>query len=162
MESKKTYSEQLKDPRWQKKRLEIMNRDCFTCCHCGDSESTLNIHHKKYTYGKNVWDYPNENLITLCESCHKKITIVKETSNDIIQNYGFLGSELLLECLQLLSNLNPPKVKLIIKFLTEMQYVQDIILQDVSVSFDDFDFLDKDYDKMFNDEFKKRINLILE
>ena len=25
--SKKSYSEKLKDPRWQKKRLEIMKRD---------------------------------------------------------------------------------------------------------------------------------------
>ena len=30
------YSEQLKSPKWQKKRLEIMQRDKFTCQLCGD------------------------------------------------------------------------------------------------------------------------------
>jgi len=29
--AKLTYSEKLKDPRWQKKRLEILSRDNFTC-----------------------------------------------------------------------------------------------------------------------------------
>jgi 5-methylcytosine-specific restriction endonuclease McrA len=34
---KKTYSELLKSPKWQKKRLEIMSRDKFTCKKCGDT-----------------------------------------------------------------------------------------------------------------------------
>lgn len=43
-----TYYEMLKDPRWQKKRLEIMERDEFACRDCGDKESTLNVHHTYY------------------------------------------------------------------------------------------------------------------
>ena len=43
-----TYKEKLLDPRWQKKRLEILNRDNFTCQCCGDDKKTLNIHHKYY------------------------------------------------------------------------------------------------------------------
>jgi len=39
---KVTYAEKLKDPRWQKKRLEIMERDEWTCQWCVDSESPLN------------------------------------------------------------------------------------------------------------------------
>lgn len=62
------YSEKLKDPRWQRKRLEILNRDSFTCQYCGDTKSTLNVHHKQY-HG-NPWDAPSESLETLCESCH--------------------------------------------------------------------------------------------
>lgn len=31
-----TYSQKLRDPRWQKKRLEILERDSFTCQHCHD------------------------------------------------------------------------------------------------------------------------------
>lgn len=65
-----TYSQKLKDPRWQKKRLEILNRDNFTCRCCGDSESTLHVHHKMYISGRDVWDYDNMLLITLCELCH--------------------------------------------------------------------------------------------
>ena len=44
------YSEKLKNPKWQKKRLEILNRDNFTCIKCGDKETTLQIHHFKYYF----------------------------------------------------------------------------------------------------------------
>lgn len=71
METKKSYSEQLKDPRWQKKRLEIMSRDNFRCFLCEDSSSTLHVHHKKYIKGKQPWDYVDDNYITLCEKCHE-------------------------------------------------------------------------------------------
>lgn len=66
----KQYSELLRDPRWQKKRLEIMQRDDFACIECGDSESTLNVHHCYYQKGRMPWDYPDKSLITLCEPCH--------------------------------------------------------------------------------------------
>lgn len=67
----KSYSEKLKDPRWQKKRLVILERDEFTCQSCFDSESTLNIHHKVYNKGKDPWDIDDCCLITLCEHCHE-------------------------------------------------------------------------------------------
>ncbi len=65
----KNYSELLKSPLWQKKRLEILNRDNFTCQVCGDTETMLSIHHKKYT-AKNIWEEPIENLSTVCKHCH--------------------------------------------------------------------------------------------
>lgn len=65
---KKTYAEKLLDPRWQKKRLEILERDKWECTVCGDSENTLHVHHK--AYGPNPWDVENNMLITLCQSCH--------------------------------------------------------------------------------------------
>lgn len=64
------YSDKLKDPRWQKMRLEILNRDEFSCQRCGDSESTLHVHHLSYEKGKEPWDYVLENFMTLCQSCH--------------------------------------------------------------------------------------------
>jgi hypothetical protein len=67
---KKSYSEKLKDPRWQKRRLDIMNRDSFTCRYCSDTTSTLHVHHIKYVSGLEPWDYPEYFLITICESCH--------------------------------------------------------------------------------------------
>ena len=78
------YSEQLKSPLWQKKRLEIMQRDNFTCQDCGDTESQLQVHHKSYTYGNNVWEYENDNLITLCETCHSCLTDSKKIIKLII------------------------------------------------------------------------------
>lgn len=64
------YSEKLRDPRWQKKRLEIFNRDNWHCQWCTKKEVTLAVHHLYYDKGKYPWDYPNEALITLCEGCH--------------------------------------------------------------------------------------------
>lgn len=81
----KTYSEKLRDPRWQKKRLEIMERDKFCCSRCTDNESTLNVHHHYYKRGASPWDYHQSALTTLCEGCHEcvesmKLDIAKSTS----------------------------------------------------------------------------------
>jgi hypothetical protein len=65
------YLAKLKDPRWQKKRLEILQRDNWSCQRCLDDSSTLNVHHRKYLDSVEIWDYPNELLITLCDNCHE-------------------------------------------------------------------------------------------
>jgi hypothetical protein len=65
------YSDKLRDPRWQKKRLEIMQRDEFSCQLCGDTESPLNVHHYFYEKNNEPWDYNSEDLVTVCESCHE-------------------------------------------------------------------------------------------
>lgn len=70
----KTYWEKLKDPRWQQKRLEIMERDEFTCRHCSSKDKTLNVHHSYYRKGADPWDYESRLLITLCEDCHGSLT----------------------------------------------------------------------------------------
>lgn len=67
----KTYSEKLKDPRWQRKRLEILQRDNFCCQSCNDAEKTLHVHHVFYQKGRDPWDYSNCDLITLCDDCHE-------------------------------------------------------------------------------------------
>lgn len=66
------YKEQLADSRWLRKKNEILERDNYTCQHCGRT-SNLNVHHLSYEKGKLAWDYPNEKLITLCVDCHEKI-----------------------------------------------------------------------------------------
>lgn len=65
------YWQKLRDPRWQRKRLEIMERDRFSCQSCGNETSTLNVHHKYYLRGVSPWDYADAALITLCEPCHE-------------------------------------------------------------------------------------------
>lgn len=64
------YAEKLKDPRWQKKRLEIFERDGWTCKYCGSKEKTLCVHHLFYFKGKNPWEIENGFLLTLCQDCH--------------------------------------------------------------------------------------------
>ena len=70
------YTELLNSPKWQKKRLEILQRDEFKCCYCGDTETELHIHHLQYN-GK-PWQIENEHLITLCMDCHRLITFNKD------------------------------------------------------------------------------------
>jgi hypothetical protein len=68
-----TYSEKLKDPRWQKMRLEVFNRDDFKCVLCGDANETLHAHHTFYEKDCEPWEYDTKHIKTLCESCHEKI-----------------------------------------------------------------------------------------
>lgn len=65
-----TYKEQLLHPNWQRKRLEILQRDDFCCRLCCDTETTLHVHHKQYAKGRMAWEYPNDELVTLCAECH--------------------------------------------------------------------------------------------
>jgi len=66
-----TYAEKLKDPRWQRKRLEILQRDDFTCRVCNSETKTLHVHHIRYFKGREPWEYKEFYLVTLCEDCHK-------------------------------------------------------------------------------------------
>jgi len=83
-----TYAEKLRHPKWQKKRLEILERDGFKCCVCDKTDEQLHVHHKIYEQGKEPWDYPNENFETLCIFCH-------EFEEDFKTSYRELVKELL-------------------------------------------------------------------
>lgn len=64
-----TYSQKLRDPRWQKKRLQILERDNWKCCACGNGAQSLQVHHLVYRK-LDPWDYPDDCYQTLCEDCH--------------------------------------------------------------------------------------------
>jgi glutaredoxin len=94
------YSELLKDPRWQKKRLEIMARDKWTCGICQDAKNTLNVHHLKYS--KMPWDAPDGFLITLCEQCHQAEEAYKRDNpalRDLSKKAGILATVLMDACI---------------------------------------------------------------
>ena len=69
--TKSEYAQQLKSPEWKAKRLEILERDGNKCVKCGETKR-LHVHHLSYTSGCNAWEYPNDNLVTLCNECHVK------------------------------------------------------------------------------------------
>ena len=96
------YSEKLKDPRWQKKRLEVFERDGWTCRKCKDKETMLCVHHLRYIHGKEPWDYPLENFLTLCQSCHDfEYEVRKDYESDLlemIKEKGFLADEVYSIC----------------------------------------------------------------
>jgi len=66
-----SYSEKLRDERWQHKREFILDRADNKCEDCGSS-SRLEIHHCYYMYGYEPWEYPFDSLRCLCRSCHEK------------------------------------------------------------------------------------------
>lgn len=66
---KKSYSQKLLDPRWQRKRLEVLSRDGFKCVKCKNGKRTLHVHH--LSYKGNPWEVAMSQLETLCSLCHK-------------------------------------------------------------------------------------------
>lgn len=65
------YSSLLKDPRWQKKRLEALQEVGFRCQKCSSTTKTIDVHHLFYMTGRMPWEYELEDLRVLCEDCHK-------------------------------------------------------------------------------------------
>lgn len=69
-----TYREKLLDPRWQKRRLEILSRDEWKCHMCEIKTETLHVHHRYYENGLEPWEYGDDALVTLCAGCHEHET----------------------------------------------------------------------------------------
>jgi len=96
--SSKTYAELLRDPRWQKKRLEVFDRDDFTCRSCMCGKTPLNVHHLYYVKGKAPWDYPLDAFLTLCDLCHESEKKERpETEGDLLNELkmaGFLANDI--------------------------------------------------------------------
>lgn len=68
-----TYSDKLRDPRWQQKRLRVFDKQDWTCQICFRKDKELHLHHNSYKRGKEPWDYPDSNFKTVCHCCHNKI-----------------------------------------------------------------------------------------
>lgn len=83
-----SYLEKLRDPRWQKMRLEILQRDEWQCKNCGSGKITLHVHHRWYERGREPWDYPTSALVTLCETCHQFETDFRSSLEDDLLSYG--------------------------------------------------------------------------
>lgn len=79
------YWQKLQDPRWQKKRLEVFDRDGFACRSCNSKTDTLQVHHLYYISKREPWEYPLGAFKTLCVDCHKAIL-----SGDQSENWEFL------------------------------------------------------------------------
>ncbi len=79
----KTYEEKLRDPRWQRTRLEKMQEADWRCEICGDDKTELHVHHVRYdrsddypdpeprgAYIREPWEYSAGELLCLCSDCH--------------------------------------------------------------------------------------------
>ncbi len=97
-DSKAEYAAKFKDPRWQKVRLEVLNRDKWTCQKCKATDKTLHVHHKFYIFGKDPWDYHLHALVTLCEECHEEEESFRHDAPllfvQILSSKGLLNSDM--------------------------------------------------------------------
>ena len=99
-----TYSEQLKHPLWQRKRLQVLERAGWACQACGGNTTQLHAHHKVYLKGHWPWEYPDDLLECLCDPCHDKahenlkrleLTVAQQPSAllpNVVRLMGSLGA----------------------------------------------------------------------
>lgn len=139
-----TYAEKLKDPRWQKKRLQILERDHWMCQNCYDTKSTLHVHHLDYEKGFDPWEYPDFYLLTLCEKCHSEIPErQKDWEKSIIELFRLtITTDFLRSCLDEISRNTHIFDRLI------------FLLYDVGVD-DSVSLLEKEHDARYVSAIKK-------
>lgn len=85
----KDWHSLYRDPRWQKKRLEVLERAEWHCENCGDSESELQVHHGFYESNRKPWEYEPTAYFALCESCHEE----GDRARRLIKSAGMLPLE---------------------------------------------------------------------
>lgn len=74
-----TYAEKLKTQEWIEFRSKFISwrkeYDLPAMCeNCGKPDGKyLHVHHKRYTKGKEPWEYPFSDLSLLCRDCHDDI-----------------------------------------------------------------------------------------
>ena len=56
------YGDLLRDIRWQKRRLYMLEKRGWCCEYCCSVTETINVHHRKYRPGLMPWEYEDEEL----------------------------------------------------------------------------------------------------
>jgi hypothetical protein len=158
------YKEQLKSPKWQKKRLEVLSLRGFKCENCANEEKQLHVHHRFYLKGRKAWEYDNDVLQVLCETCHENEHKPKKENNmqsEIIQFIDSLDEDKYYEFFKIVKYLKsfPNEVSSIEKIINNQcdfwcdSYVSfDILLYIIS------EFYDNGYEDFIEDfiEFFRR------
>jgi 5-methylcytosine-specific restriction endonuclease McrA len=104
-----TYSEQLKHPLWQKKRLEILSRDNFRCTSCDTNEVQLNVHHGYYDKLLKLWEYDNKTLHTFCLPCHAEAHVSLDILKEKLALLDINSIDNLIEILDLIDSQKLPR-----------------------------------------------------
>jgi hypothetical protein len=115
-----SYSEILKDPRWQKLRLKIFERDGFKCVKCGSSKRELLVHHRWYPKG-DPWDIEDEGLATLCRACHEEVTQLKKTIAEKLDINAYFYAIWMLDEMMF----SPEKTKLVRSIVFSLHHLQE-------------------------------------
>ena len=73
---KTEYRKLLQNPKWQKKRLEILQRDNFSCVVCGngiDTDTQVHVNNLSYRKVCMPLECDINDMIVLCQKCHQRI-----------------------------------------------------------------------------------------
>jgi len=81
-----SYQAQLKQPEWQRRRMEMLERADCRCQHCDTRDESLEIHHHHYVPSRFAWEYTDDELMVLCKSCHQEI-------HSIIDFFGVISRD---------------------------------------------------------------------
>jgi hypothetical protein len=74
-----TYKEQLKDPRWQRLRLQILDAANWGCEDCGRRDLELHVHHCAYMPRRAAFEHKHDLLMALCYECHERRQRLEDT-----------------------------------------------------------------------------------
>ena len=73
-----TRSNNYNNAQWRALRNEVLKRDNYQCCQCGasagESGYPLEVHHIISPKGNKELFYDKNNCVTLCKTCHARIT----------------------------------------------------------------------------------------
>lgn len=126
MTAKKNYLEKLKDPRWQRKKNSILDRDNYTCMKCGDTTTTLHVHHIYYKPNHDPWQYSEDELETLCEVCHEKVTKENKEFGDELKKLSYhFGLENTVFLIAFFMDMTPRESGMILDFLYNGNSLQE-------------------------------------
>lgn len=105
--TKNEFFAKYDDPRWQKKRLEVMERAGWACEWCGTKTEKLNVHHGYYLPNREPWEYPNESLWCMCEECHQE---AHGRLSDAKMMLGCIHPRFIRELCEMFNRLTPSEV----------------------------------------------------
>jgi hypothetical protein len=87
-----TYKEQLLHPNWQRRRLQMLEAAGWACSQCEAQDRTLHVHHKRYIKGRMAWEYEDDELQVLCETCHADEHAVRALLERLLNSARIVGS----------------------------------------------------------------------
>ena len=77
----KEYQNYIRSDEWQQKRKQRLALDNHRCKNCGGKQG-LEVHHKRYDGFLN--ESVVNDLITLCEDCHNRVTLVSRKKRKVV------------------------------------------------------------------------------
>ena len=85
------YADQIKHPKWQELRLEVLSASNFSCSRCFSKDKELHVHHPAYRKGVKIWDYEYHELYCLCSDCHKIAHVIDDAIKEAILALANIG-----------------------------------------------------------------------